>query len=333
MVEKVAKRKYAVDTVRISARIQKSKIEYLKNMYGVESPTQLLDRIIDEKISNEIPRPNKLRSPIIRVGGKHRIAEKIIKEVPPHRIWVDLFGGSAAISLAKDSAISHTEIINDIDDQIVNLLLVVRDKPLELREKILAMPSSRTYYKMVKDGLTEPKTDIEKAAEYFYLVRNSYFGNISADWDASVTRNKNKTMKRLADELFFVSERMRNMVIENKESHYVIRKYDSEDTLFFIDMPYIHIKGKKDGIYPHKFGVRETRNLAEDLKKIKGKFIVVHYEDELYDKYFLPWCRKVCIPSYNYSARMVKEITIDENGEEKVVMRKKKVNEILYMNF
>lgn len=73
----------------------------------------------------------KLRSPLNYFGSKSRIASRIVKHFPTHHTFVDVFGGSAAVLLAK--APSPVEVYNDIDGDLVNFFRVLQDLPLYSR--------------------------------------------------------------------------------------------------------------------------------------------------------------------------------------------------------
>jgi len=53
-------------------------------------------------------------------GSKNRLAKELCKNLPPHNAWVEIFCGSAALTLAKKPA--KIEVINDLDKEIVNFL-------------------------------------------------------------------------------------------------------------------------------------------------------------------------------------------------------------------
>jgi DNA adenine methylase len=57
-------------------------------------------------------------------GRKWRIAPWIISYFPPHRIYVELFGGGGSVLLRKRR--SYAELYNDLDGEIVNLFRIAR---------------------------------------------------------------------------------------------------------------------------------------------------------------------------------------------------------------
>ncbi len=65
----------------------------------------------------------RLRSPILWFGGKGNMVAKILPLFPPHRIYVEPFGGGASLLMAKAPA--PVEVYNDLDSGLVNLFRVL----------------------------------------------------------------------------------------------------------------------------------------------------------------------------------------------------------------
>lgn len=327
----VKNNKYTAKTRKYSVRLEEAKVNLLKEHYGEESFTKIIESIIDERIENILPPPKKVKSPILRIGGKSLVADKLVELMPENRIWVDVFGGAAHLLFAKEPDMSRIEVLNDKCGDIMNLFEIIRDKPLELREKILEMPCSRAYYNKLK-SLPMPQDNVERAAVYFYLVRNSFYGDIRSGWRAPSKLNPAKTIQRISDELYWMSQRLKNVTMECMDWKYILRKYGKyEDTFLFVDPPYI-IYGKKHGIYELPFTVDDNRDLAKRLKELPCKVMVTHYPNKLFDRYYKGW-RVEQIETYKGSGALVERQETDEQGNIITVKEKPKVIENVYMNY
>lgn len=284
-------------------RLEDSKVEFLKQLYGDVGITKLIDTIIDERIQGAFVPPAKIKSPIIRLGGKSLIANQIVDLFPPHKTYVDVFGGAGHVLLAKDETASTLEVFNDKCEDITNLFKVIQDHPIQLRALILQMPVSRQYFKKLCRADHVTINDIEKAAKTFYLCRNGYYGDARNGFRSSAGRNTAKTISRIADELIFISDRFKHTLIECRDWKYILKKYDSEETLFYIDPPYI-LHNARHGLYKLPFTKEDNRELAKQVHTLQGKVIVSHYENALYNKYYKDYY-KYQIHSYKASSKVV----------------------------
>lgn len=82
--------------------------------------------------------------PVMRYhGGKWRLAPWVIAHFPPHRIYVEPYGGAASVLMRKPR--SYAEVYNDLDTEVVNVFRVLRDPALarELERQLRLTPWSR----------------------------------------------------------------------------------------------------------------------------------------------------------------------------------------------
>lgn len=313
--------KYKVPTSRYSIRLEDAKVKFLKDIYGDVGFTTLIEKLIDERIEGEFTKPNRMKSPIIRIGGKAVLAKQIIEIFPPHECFVDVFMGACHIALNKPQEISKVEVINDKDSNITNLFKVIQKHPIQLREKILEMPVSRQYFKDLYRMDVRELSEIERASRTFYLIRNSQYGDPRNGFRTYTNRKPSKTMERIANELVFLQERLKDVIIENMDYSSLLRKYDSvgkEKVLYYVDPPYI-IRNRPKGYYDIPFTKEDNRLLCEKVKELRGKVIVSHYRCKEYDEWLEGWHR-VEIVTYKSSSK------VTDGVKERVV-------ECLYCNF
>lgn len=73
-------------------------------------------------------------------GGKWRLAPWIIRHLPPHRVYVEPFGGAASVLLRKPRA--YSEVYNDQWGRVVDVFSVLRnpEQAAELRHCVANAP-------------------------------------------------------------------------------------------------------------------------------------------------------------------------------------------------
>lgn len=230
--------------------------------------------------------------PLVRYhGGKWKLAPWIIANFPPHRIYVEPYGGGGSVLLRKPR--SYAEVYNDLDGEMVNLFRMVRDRPNELRRALELTPFSRADFL----ESYEPTDDLlEKARR---TVARSYmgFGSAAASGNKTGFRsNLNRSGTTPAHDwanypaaLVALADRVRGVVIENKDAIEVMETHDSEETLHYVDPPYVFSTRHEGNKYCKK-GYRfemtddQHRALAAALRKLKGAVVLSGYPCELYDR-------------------------------------------------
>jgi len=118
-----------------------------------------------------------MTKPIIPwIGGKRRLADDLIPRFPPHKTYVEVFAGGAALYFMRHPA--QVEVINDINGELVNLYRVVQNHLEEFVRQFKWALSSREVFKWLQDTPPRVLTDIQRAARFYYLQQNCFGGKV-----------------------------------------------------------------------------------------------------------------------------------------------------------
>ena len=210
-----------------------------------------------------------MTKPIIPwVGGKRRLAKVILPMFPEHQCYVEPFAGGAALFFAKPP--SETEVLNDINSELVNLYRVVKHHLEEFCRQFKWALVSREIFKWLQDTPLEALTDIQRAARFYYLQKLAFGAKISSQTFGTATSSKPRlNLLRLEEDLSDAHLRLCRVFIEHVSWQECIRRYDRPHTLFYLDPPYWGTEG-----YGVDFGFDQYVLMAELASSIKGRMII-----------------------------------------------------------
>lgn len=201
-------------------------------------------------------------------GGKSRLAKNIITRFPEHQCYVEVFAGAANVFFAKEAR--GTEVINDLDLDLITLYRTVKHHPEELHRQFKYVLISRDEFSRLLLVNPNTLTDIQRAARYLYLQRMCFGGRSKGRTFGTSTTGVPRlnlfTLQRLLEEAWL---RLSQVMIECLDFRDLIPRYDREHTLFFLDPPYW-----KFNCYEHNFVEKDFYDLAEVLAGIKGRFMM-----------------------------------------------------------
>lgn len=205
-------------------------------------------------------------------GGKSYLAPWIIEHFPPHKGYVEVFGGGAAVLLTKEP--SHTEVYNDLDDDLVQFFTVLREQEDELIEWLDQVPYAREQHQRFKEDFysgERPDDPIERAGRFFYLRYSQYASKYRtpSGFAGAHQRNKARKLRNASEKLHKFAERFRDVQIEKLDFEELITRYDSEETFFYCDPPYMD---EGDDLYRH--GEFEHERLVDVLVETEGNWAV-----------------------------------------------------------
>lgn len=225
------------------------------------------------------------------LGGKSKLASQIVNIIPKHKCFIDLFGGAAWILLAKPREVSKVEVYNDLDSSLVNMFKVIKDPEihLELASKFDNLLISREIFENLKNMKRETSTDVEWAFRFLYLNKWSFSSRRKSDDSYNFGYSKVRqpsSADKISDKISELYNRLKATYIENLDYNIIIEKYDSQDSLFFVDPPYI-IPDVDTNYYKHNMNKEsDHNNLQYRISNIKGKFILTLPDTELYQSLY-----------------------------------------------
>ena len=89
-------------------------------------------------------------------------------------------------------------------------------------------------------------------------------------------RNKSTTITRMKEAIDTCYDEIKSWTIERLDFRDLIKRYDSENSFFYLDPPYHNIKG----LYKYELTDRDYIEMKELLDRIKGKYLLNINEDE-----------------------------------------------------
>ena len=202
------------------------------------------------------------------IGGKRRLADRLLSLFPPHSCYVEPFAGAAAVFFAK--APSEVEVLNDVNGELVNLYRVVQHHLEEFVRQFKWALSSRTLFKWLQMQPTEPLTDIQRAARFYFLQVNAFGGKVQGQsFGTATTAPPGLNLLRLEEQLSAAHLRLAQVYIEHSAWHECVVRYDRAHTLFYMDPPYWETEG-----YGVPFELGHYERIAATMRAIKGRAVV-----------------------------------------------------------
>ncbi|MDY6981001.1 MAG: DNA adenine methylase [Pseudomonadota bacterium] len=210
-----------------------------------------------------------MASPVIPwIGGKSRLADKILPLFPEHSCYVEPFCGAAALFFLKEP--SKIEVLNDINGDLVNLYRVLKHHLEEFVRQFKWAVTSRQVFEWEKAKQPETLTDIQRAARFYYLQKLAFGGKVaSRSYGTAATSPPRLNLLRIEEDLSQAHLRLARVNIEHLGWADCVRRYDRDYTLFYLDPPYWETEG-----YGVEFGLEQYELMAELAAGSAGKMVI-----------------------------------------------------------
>jgi len=230
-------------------------------------------------------------------GGKYSHLEWLLPLLPASHSYCEPFAGSAAVLINRPAA--PVETYNDIDGEVANFFRMLRDRRDELIELIALTPFSREEFDIACQPPEADTSNLERARRFYIRARQVRTGLAQTASLGRWANCKNTSRAGMSgvvsrwmggvDQLPEIADRLLRVQIENRPAIEVIELYDSPQTLFYCDPPYVHDSRGDAKAYGFEMTDRDHERLAETLHRIKGGAAVSGYHSDLYDELFSDW--------------------------------------------
>jgi len=196
-------------------------------------------------------------------GGKSVLAPRIVKMIPKHHTYVEVFAGGAAVFFEKEP--SPREILNDRDPEIAAAYRFLKSMSVAQYKKLQAKDWTKGPVKFSMLKKSSPRNPLDRFYRFFYLVRSSF---IHARQNFSSPGHGKKID---IDHLPECRKRLTGVTVLSKNGVDIVKQFDGKATFFYLDPPY---PGRAFTGPGGGFTMDDLNKLIEALKKVKGKFLV-----------------------------------------------------------
>lgn len=269
-----------------------------------------------------------LTQPIKWHGGKHYLAKWIISHMPPHAHYVEPYFGGGSVLLSKEYD-GVSEVVNDVNSELACFWSAMTNPETfaELKRYVEGMPFAEQLFNEAGYHLDngEVSDTVATAAAFFVRARQSRQG-LMKDF-ATLSRNRTRrgmneqvsSWLTAIDGLPDIHNRMKRVVVLNRDALDVIRQQDGPNTLFYLDPPYMHGSRVTTSDYANEMSYEDHYDLLNELARVKGYFLLSGYPSDLYSEAAVEmgWWRE--------------DVQIDNKASSAKVKEKK--TECLWANF
>ncbi len=273
------------------------------------------------------------------LGGKSKLAPRIISLMPTHKKYIEPFFGGGWVFFKKYPA--EQSYINDINSSLTNLYETVRDRPHELARLISQTVRSEDQYIKFQTLFANPVEynaldPTRRALVYYYLIKNSFNSNTANNFGLNPCSNWQSD--GMFETIEAVNKKLRNVVILNRDWKDLLQ-YADKETLVYLDPPYaVTLTSAGDRYYQYLLSEREHEELRDIVVSRRDDFKwIISYDvhpfvDKLYDgikgvyKYTT---EQVFQSSINKHSRFVSEETYDTAFKSEYLITNYDINESL----
>ncbi len=207
------------------------------------------------------------------IGGKRKLARRICRAIDrvPHRSYAEVFLGMGGVFLRR-SRVPQAEFVNDWSEDVSTFFRILQRHYVAFLDMLRFQLSTRAGFERLLKVDPSTQTDLERAARFLYLQRLAFGGKVTGrSFGVDPHGSSGFDVSRLAPLLESIHERLAPVTIERLPWSSFIARYDTPETLFYLDPPYY---GCETDYGADLFDRRQFDLMADQLAGIEGKFLL-----------------------------------------------------------
>ena len=165
-------------------------------------------------------------------AGKRHLADRIVRAMPSHQVYVEAFAGGAQVLFAKER--SEVEVLNDLDPEIAFAFRFARDLTKAQLEHLRKKSWVGDRDRFDRLYHSDPKDPLDRFYRFAYLARFSF----NKQRRGTLPRKLQGTEARFVEQLEREAPRLDGVLVRQADYAKVIDEFDGKETFFFLDPPY-----------------------------------------------------------------------------------------------
>lgn len=233
--------------------------------------------------------------PIIRwAGSKKRILPELVRSAPRHfNQYIEPFAGSACVFFKLNP---EKSIINDLNRDLIEFYETSSNNPVDVYDAFIAIERTRERYYTVRQSQGTSKSDIEKAADFFYLNRNCFNGiyRVNKKGMFNVPYSDSRVAPYPSrDEFVAAAKSLKSSKLRSLDFEHLCEEGCRSGDFVYLDPPYYIPKVRIFREYNQTdFTEADTQRLLELLQRISArgaKFLLSYPKGDLTDGLTKQW--------------------------------------------
>lgn len=232
-----------------------------------------------------------MRSPAQWYGGKGRMIERIAPLVPEGgRPYCEPYAGGASLFFARAPA--PVEVLNDLNEDLVNLYRCLQDPdtfPRLAHMLTWTLYARMEFQRAIEIGRSDERDPVLRAWAMFVRANQGMSGKADTvgDWSRAFVplRDMAATTGRWTMRIGLLDawrERLQRVQIDCRDALEVIRYWDTDDTVFYVDPPYHPDTRKSADDYAHEPDHNHHVALVDTLLACRGAATLSGYAHDVY---------------------------------------------------